>query len=365
MRKSVVAVGALVVIGVVAFAATSTDWGRGIVGGTATGEASARTPARAQTVPPVETAITRVERARLEIQSVGSLASDESVVLAAEVAGRVADIRFTEGAAVRKGDVLVELDKALLTAELADAVARGKLAEANFERANSLSQSGIGTQRAKDEAIANLATARAAQELVQVRIDKTAIRAPFDGVMGLRRVSNGAYVQAGTEIANLEKIDTLKVDFRLPENNLADVQIGQEVDIQIDALPNRTFRGEIYAIDPLIDVNGRALKVRARLPNTDNALRPGLFARVKVIGADRGAVVVVPEGAIVPRAGEAFVFKVQDGKAVETKVVLGQRRRGEVEVTEGLAEGEVVVVSGQARVRNGGQVEVVGQAPVS
>lgn len=365
MRKSIVALGALGVVAVVAYVATATDTGRSVLSGASVPKAAtpvASTRGRNNNQPPpVEVAEARSRSSRLEIQSVGTLASDEAVTLAAEVAGRIAEIRFSEGAPVEQGDVLVKLDDSLIRAELTDAQARMKLAEANFNRATSLSQSGIGTERARDEATASLATARAAVELAQVRLDKSYIRAPFSGVMGLRQVSVGAYVLAGAAIANLEKIDRLKVDFRLPENTLSDVKSGQEVDVMVDALPGRTFRAEIYAIDPQLDVNGRSLRIRARLPNDDGLLRPGLFARIKVIGADRGDVVVVPEAAVVPRAGETFVFRITDGNAIEVKVSLGMRRLGEVEITEGLAAGDRVVVSGQTRVRDGRPVDVVAQ----
>jgi membrane fusion protein (multidrug efflux system) len=367
MRKSYLALGALVALAGAAYVGTATEGGRSVLSRFSANEASAQAPAsgRGSSVAPVETAEAKAQPSRLEIQSVGTLASDESVILAAEVAGRIADISFTEGARVEQGDVLVKLDESLIRAEFSDAQARRKLAEANFTRASSLSQSGIGTERSRDEATANLAIARAAEELAQVRLDKSSIRAPFSGIMGLRQVSVGAYVQAGAAIANLEKIDTLKLDFRLPENNLSDVKNGQDVDVVVDALPGQTFRAKIYAIDPQVDVNGRSLRIRARLSNADGLLRPGLFARITVIGADRGDVVIIPEAAIVPRAGETFVFKVVEGKAAEVKVRLGERRAGEVAVMEGLSAGDVIVVSGQNRVRDGKPVDVVNQQPTT
>ena len=309
--------------------------------------------------PPVEVAGARAAEAVTQLQSVGTLASDESVAIAAEVPGRVSDIGFREGQPVEAGAVLITLDSALARAERAEAESTLKLAESNFSRATSLSQSGAGTQRARDEALSALETARATKELAEVRLDKTQIRAPFAGVVGLRNISVGAYVQIGQTLVNLEKIDTLKLDFRLPEVNLRDVQVGQTVEIAIDAYPDRTFEGTVYAIDPLVDPNGRALKIRARLANPDDVLRPGLFARVTLQGMSRGRVVLIPEGAIVPRGTDSFVFTVRDGMASEAKVTLGRRSNGEVEVLDGLPADATVVVAGQARVRNGQQVEVV------
>ena len=172
-------------------------------------------------------------------------------------------------------------------------------------------------------------------------------------------VWEGAYTQIGQVLVNLEKIDRLKLDFRLPEINLRDVEVGQAVEIAVDAIGGRSFEGEVYAIDPLVDVNGRALKVRARLANPDNVLRPGLFARVTLLGRSAGQVVMVPEGAIMPRGSDSFVFTVENGAAVETRVKLGRRSKGEGEILEGLQPEATVGVAGQARLKNGGHVDIV------
>jgi membrane fusion protein (multidrug efflux system) len=308
---------------------------------------------------PVEVVRARAGQARQELRSVGTLASDESVEVACEIPGRITDISFQEGQSVRAGDVLVQLDNALTRAEAADAAAKLVLAEANFQRANSLSKSGSGTQRARDEALAALETARATVELNRVRLDKMEIRAPFDGVVGLRRVSVGAFAQVGQVLVNLEKIDALKLDFQLPEMHLADVRVGMPIEILVDAFPGQTFAGQVYAIDPHLDVNGRSLRIRGRLANADLLLRPGLFARVTLRGEARSNVVLVPESAIVPRDGGTVVYVVRDGRAVETKVRLGRRLAGEVEVLEGLKPDETVVSAGQIRLRDGALVEIV------
>jgi len=352
--KSLIAVSVLVAAAAGAYLFTKGDDGLG-----RSPAVAAPGAAPAVKAPPVEVASARSTQASTEIEAVGTLSSDEAVSVAAEIAGRIATIAFKEGESVKAGDVLVKLDDALARAELAESEAGLKLAQANFERATSLSKSGAGTQRARDEALAALDTSRAAIELARVRLEKMEIRAPFDGVVGLRAVSVGAYAQIGQALVNLEKIDTLKLDFRLPEIYLRDIAVGQKVEVRVDAIPDRMFEGTVYAIDPMLDVNGRALKIRARLPNKDGILRPGLFARVKVIGQSRGAVVVVPEGAIVPRGTESVVFTVEDGKAVESKVSLGRRTKGEVEILDGLQADSTVVTAGHQRVRNGQPVEVV------
>jgi membrane fusion protein (multidrug efflux system) len=365
-RKQLAAIGILVVVSVAAYAFTrggDQPAGSSVVAAVqpsseGASPAAAATPAN-PAAKPVEVAQARSAEALTELQSVGTLASDESVAIATEVVGRIATIDFQEGQAVKAGDLLVTLDNLLSSADLAFAEANRKLAQSNFDRATSLSRTGAGTGRARDEAEAALDTATAAYELARVRRDKTEIRAPFDGVVGLRLVSVGAYAQIGQVIVNLEKIDTLKLDFRLPEINLRDVAVGQTVEVGVDAFPGRTFEGTVYAIDPLVDANGRALKIRARLANPDDVLRPGLFARVKLRGASRGQVVLIPEGAIMPRGTDSFVYRVEDGRAVEAKVRLGRRSSGEVEILEGLNADATVVTAGQGRVRNGEPVAVV------
>ncbi|MFC0220759.1 efflux RND transporter periplasmic adaptor subunit [Pseudochelatococcus lubricantis] len=326
-------------------------------GDKATGDKAA-TPAAPAKKFPVETAPARVGDAVSDINTVGSLQSDESVQISSEIAGRVAEISFSEGEQVAAGDLLLRLDSALTEAEIDDVRARLDLAEANFRRTNVLAKGGNATQRANDEAAAALATARAALALVEARYNKLFIRAPFSGMLGVRKVSVGAYLNPGAQIVNLEKIDRLKVDFKVPETYLARVAVGQTVELSVDALPGRRFVGAIYAVDPMVDVNGRALNIRARLPNPDLALRPGLFARIAIKSAAGGESVFIPEEAIVPRGADALVYRVVDGKAVETVVRLGARRAGEVEVLEGLDVSAVVVTAGQHRLRNGAAVEV-------
>ena len=310
---------------------------------------------------PVETSTARLVRATDEIRAIGSLQSDESVKIAAELPGRIAEILFREGQPVKQDDVLVKLDDTLVRAELADAEARQGLAQANLDRANQLARSGSGTERARDEAIAASGQGRAAVELARARLDKHTIRAPFTGIAGLRGLSVGAFVNTGTEVIGLEKVDTLKVDFSVPETLLTDVKDGQTVEVAVDALPDRTFTGTIYAIAPAADVNGRSLRVRARLPNADGLLRPGLFARVVIKGGEQ-EVVMVPESAVMPRGGDSLVFRIENGLAVETKVELGSRKAGEVEIRNGLPANSVVVTAGQQRLRDGAAVSVVASA---
>jgi len=324
----------------------------------------AQARSEAQTQPavrrlPVETAVGKAARTTADIRAVGSLQSDESVKIAPEIAGRVAELPFTEGQPVKKGEVLVRLDDALARGEVDQATARHELAKANLDRAKRLARTGAGTEQREDEATAEFTSSRAALELAKVRLAKHTITAPFPGVVGIRNVSVGAFVAVGTEIVNFEKVDTLKVSFKVPETFLADVATGQNIEVGVDALPARAFPGTIYAINPMVDVNGRALEVRARLPNADRILRPGLFARVVIKGRQEQNVVLIPESALVPRGGDIFVYRVDGGKAIETKVRLGERKAGDVAILEGIGPETVVVTAGHHRLRDGAAVEAV------
>jgi membrane fusion protein, multidrug efflux system len=312
----------------------------------------------------VEAQAVRVGPAETSLDAVGTLISNESVVLRPEVSGRVANINFGEGGMIPKGTVLVELDSSIERAELAQAEAARALAHSNFERASELRRNNAGTQRALDEAEASMRTADAAVDLAQARLDKRKLIAPFDSRAGLRNVSPGAFVTSDTEIVNLEQIDPIKVDFRVPELFLPTVVPGQRITVEIDAFPGEPFVGQVKALNPLVDATGRAIVVRAEVSNVEAKLRPGLFARVHLQLAERQNALFVPEQAIQPQGDRAFVFKVVDpgdGKTVarQTAVALGNRRQGEVEVREGLAPNDLIITAGLLKIRDGAAVQVV------
>lgn len=298
-----------------------------------------------------------------EITAVGSLRSDESVTIRPEIAGRIRSIGFEEGGKVAKGQVLVRLDDSTLGADLEQAKANLQLSRANADRANRLASQGAGTERARDEAEAKLRVDIAKVEQARAQLEKTAIVAPFSGMVGLRTVSVGAYVQPGQDIVNLEAIDPIKVDFRVPELFLPVVREGLTVNISADAFPGRSFGGTVTAIDPAIDAQGRAILVRAKIANTENLLRPGQFVRLALKVDEVAQAVQVPEEAIVPRGDQFLVFRVVDGKAQPTPIQPGKRMKGMVEVVKGLAPEDVVVTAGQMKLRPGVPVNVVSKKP--
>ena len=309
----------------------------------------------------VETAKVAASRFQDEVAAVGSLKSNESVVLRPEIAGRIAAIHLREGMPAARGAVLVALDAATQAAELRQAEANLALSQANFKRTEDLYQKKFVAERARDEAAANLKVLEAAVALAQARLQKTQIRAPFAGIVGIRNVSVGDYVKEGQELINIEDIGSLKVDFRLPESHLSRLQKGQGVEVTSDAMPGQTFKGVLDAIDPLLDASGRAISLRARLANPDFKLRPGMFARVRLAFGGERQGLAVPEEALVPAGNDNFVFKVAEGKAQRVMVKLGQRRGATVEIAEGLKAGDEVVTAGQLKLRDG--VPVTSTAP--
>jgi membrane fusion protein (multidrug efflux system) len=292
------------------------------------------------------------------ITAVGSLRSDESVTLRPEVAGRISAIAFQEGQRVAKGALLVKLDPAVNEAEVQQARANLWLAKTKHDRAVDLQKQGFISIQARDEAENNLKVAEAALQLAEAKLAKMEMRAPFSGVIGLRVVSLGDYVKEGADLVNLESIDTLKVDFRVPETYLKQVQVGQSLALTLDAVPGRTFDGKVFALNPLFDAAGRSIVIRAVVRNPDTSLRPGMFARVRLFTREAKDALVVPDGALVPSGDEQYVYRVVDGKAVRTKVEIGQRREGVVEVLQGLDPADVIVTAGHLKIRDGTAVTV-------
>ncbi|MEO8849587.1 MAG: efflux RND transporter periplasmic adaptor subunit [Casimicrobiaceae bacterium] len=311
--------------------------------------------------------VTRVARASMPqtITTVGSLRSDESVILRPEVAGRISAILFREGQPVVKGTVLVRLDPVVNLAEVQQARANETLAKSKFNRAVDLAKQNFISGQAKDEAENNLKVAEASLALAEAHFAKTEIRAPFSGVIGLRLVSVGDYVKEGADMVNVEAIDPLKVDFRVPETFFRQVQNGQALSIALDSFPGKTFEGHVIAVNPLIDAAGRSVVIRAQVKNNDSRLRPGMFARVRLVTQDVQDALVIPEQAVVPEGDEQYVFRVLDGKAVRTRVQTGQRRDAKVEIVKGLGADDVVVIAGQIKLRDGVPVEISANSAVS
>ncbi len=364
MNKTVL--GALAVLGVAVAAgggywmgqqrpASAGDSARGTTSAANSGKAAGAGAASPVTVEAIRIATGPMPQT---ITAVGSLRSDESITVRPEVAGRISAIQFNEGQRVAKGATLIKLDPSINAADVLQARANLTLAQSKFDRAVDLAKSNFISGQAKDEAENNLRVAEAAVALAEAKLAKTEIKAPFSGIIGLRVVSIGDYVKEGADVVNLESIDPLKVDFRVPEIYLKQVRVGQTLQISLDALPGKTYEGKVFAINPLFDAAGRAIVIRAIVHNPDTALRPGMFARVRLITKEERDALVLPEQAVVPQGDDQYVFRVIDGKAVRTSVDVGQRRGGRVEIVKGLAAGDMVVIAGQLKLRDGTPVNV-------
>jgi membrane fusion protein (multidrug efflux system) len=313
--------------------------------------------------PLVEVVKPEQQHVRDELVTFGSLTPDESVIIRPEIAGRVAQLHFREGQRVAAGDLLVSLDDAIARAELAQAQANLNLAEKNFERAQMLFKRGASNAQALDEASAQQQASRASLALSQARLDKTRIVAPYDGVLGLRQVSPGAYLSEGQDIVNLEVLDPLKVDFRIPQKAVSQIRLKQLIEVSLDAYPGERFSGEVFAINPRLDEVGRSQAIRAHISNREGRLSPGQFVRVSVILAERPNAWVIPEEAVMPVGNRLLVNLVVDGKVELREVRLGKREAGKVEVVDGLQGDETLISAGWQKVRAGSPVRTKAVEP--
>ncbi len=298
-----------------------------------------------------------------EVQAVGSLKSAQGVMLRPEVSGRIAKLGFADGARVAKGQLLVQLDDTLQQAQLKQADAQASIARTNLQRSRELLAQSFVSQSAVDQNLAALQVADAQVALAQAQAARMKVLAPFNGTAGLRAVDVGDYVKDGADIVNIEDLSALTVQFALPERYVGRLRAGQAVDVTVDAMPGRSYKGRVQAVDSQVDANGRALQVLAQVANPGAVLRPGMFARPRVVFSTREAAVVVPEEALVPLGAKQFVFLVVDGaegKPVSRKLEakLGLRLPGQVEILEGIKAGDSVVTAGHGRLLRADSVPV-------
>lgn len=353
MKKlhALVAVVGLASISVAAYVYQRQDGTRGKDAGAA--PPAAGRPAGAEGPAAVEVARAGVMRLRDETSTVGSLRSRQGVMLRPEASGRIDKLGFTDGARVRRGQLLVQLDDTLQRAQLAQAKAQASIARTNLQRNRDLASQNFVSQSAVDQSAAALEVAEAQVALADAQLVRMRVLAPFDGVAGIRLVNVGDYVKDGADLVSIDDVAGMLVDFRLPEGVLSRLKVGQVVDVTLDGLPGKAFKGRVDAFDSQLDANGRSLLVRASIANDEGLLRPGMFARARLVFSTRDDAVVVPEEALVPQGGRQFVVKVVEGPqgpATERlEARLGLRVPGKVEIMDGLKVGDLVVTAGQAR----------------
>jgi len=313
--------------------------------------------------PPPGTAMrVRAEAARVEpleetISLVASISANEAIDVKSEVEGTLDSIHFQEGQAVKKGDVLARLDTRKLEAAVEQAEANFRLTELNRERADLMLKNNTIAQQEYDQATSSYQANKANLDLMRQQMKDAKIVAPFDGLTGARLVSPGQVISRNTTLTTLVDIDPVKVEFRVPERFLGQLQSGQTIAFRVPAYPGETFRGKVFFVAPQVDEATRTVLVKATQDNTDGRLRPGMFGNLDLILRVRPEAVTVPESALL-RDGEAvFLYTISpEGTAAMTPVKLGLRQPGRVEVLEGLRGGEAVIYEGTQKIGPGAPV---------
>jgi len=341
-----------------------------------------------------------LEPVQVFIDAIGSLEAGEDVMISSEVAGLVKEIRFEEGMSVSEGKVLVCLDEEMtllerdqaakrlerlkasvksMEAQLRRAEALQKNAKSNFDRKKSLMDQDATTEAIFMDAQAEYEAALAAVDQAEAAVEESRrsileaeaglkiaeehlkdynIKAPFEGTLGERFVGPGDFVDKGRKLVRLVAVNPLKIDFTVPERYQGRLRLQQDVTLTVEAYPDRAFEGKVNYIAPSLDPSTRSVKVKARVNNEANLLRPGFFCRVRLVLEINPDAVVIPEEAVIPRGEDFFVYTVEEGKAALKEVVLGQRMAGRVEILEGLQAGEEVITAGHQKVSKGFPVRV-------
>lgn len=285
------------------------------------------------------------------INSTGSLKPDEQVELAFETSGKIIGINFTEGTRVKKGDLLAKINDRPLQAQLEKLLAQKKLVEEKEFRQRSLLTKDAISQESYDQIVTELQTLEADINLVKARIAETELRAPFDGIVGLRYVSEGSYTNPSTKIARLVKIRPIKLEFSIPERYANQITIGFPVTFRVDGI-NKTFEAKVYAVDPQVTENTRTIAIRALYPNTNEELKSGRFASVTLLLAKIENAIAIPTEALIPEMEGEIVYVYKKGKASVTKVATGLRTESKVQIVDGLKFGDTLLTTGILQLRH-------------
>ncbi len=305
----------------------------------------------------VKAYIVKPQKLQNKIIVTGTVLPNEEVEIRSEISGKVEKIFFKEGGKVKKGDLLVKVDDSELQAQLLKTQYQKKLAEEKEFRQRMLLEKEAISKQEYDIARTELNTLEAEIQLIKARIDKTEIRAPFDGVIGLRYVSEGSYISPATKISTLQNIDTLKIEFAVPEKYAKLVNIGDKINFKVQG-SDKTYSAVIYAIDPKIDPATRTLQVRAIFPNKNYEILPGAFAEIEVILEEIPNAILIPAESLIPSAEGNKVFIYNDGKAFERKVETGTRTERFVEIKSGIKSGDTVITTGLLQLKSGFKVKI-------
>lgn len=295
-----------------------------------------------------------------EVEAIGTTRANESVSITSQVTDTVSKVNFEDGMSVQAGQILVELTNSEETAQLAEAQALVDEASRQFNRMQNLIVENLASVTELDAEKARMQTTNARLEAIIARLDDRLIRAPFDGVLGFRAISQGTLISPGTIITTLDDISIIKLDFSVPENYMAVLSVGQEVIATSPAYPEQTFLGRVQVISSRVDPITRSITIRAHLNNDNRLLRPGMLLTVHLVRS-RSPALVIPEEAILPIKDKQFVYVVSENIAQRIEVKAGRKRPGIVEILSGLEEGQMVITQGVIKVRPGSKVTVKGE----
>jgi membrane fusion protein (multidrug efflux system) len=293
------------------------------------------------------------------VNTIGELKADKSVVIHSEINGKIDKISFSEGTNVAKGALLIKFDDKQAQAELRLRRAKLEMAQIEYLRYKKMRASDAGSEKEMDKATAEFNMATAEVEAAEANLQKTEVRAPFDGTIGLIDVGVGAYVQPNQDLVTLVDQNSIKVKFGVSGKYVNDVGVGQTVELRVESCKNRVFNGIVEAVDSHVDSSTNNISLRAAVSNEDGALKAGLFSDVMLVIGEQGETITVDEAAIERIGEQEFVWIVDRKKARRLGILTGARYRGRVEVIAGLKPGQIVVVAGQLRLYEGAWVRSI------
>lgn len=305
----------------------------------------------------VTACIVKPEKLSNQITASGTIRANEDVQLQPELSGKIVQINFTEGSKVSKGQLLVKINDADLQAQYKKLQLQYSLADQTMKRQKQLLDINGVSQQEYDMAQSSYNTIKADMDFATAQILKTEIRAPFDGVIGLKNVSEGAFVSPTTIIASIQQIDPVKIDFAIPERYSYFLKKNGEVIFNIEGVPG-DLKGQIYAVEPKIDMTTRTVQVRAICPNSKNNIYPGAFAQVKIQLSDIDAAIMIPTEAIIPDINGQKVFIMKNGKTLYARVETGIRTEAKIQITKGLKVGDTVLTTGIMQLKPDAQVKI-------
>ncbi len=305
----------------------------------------------------MEAQIVRPQLLRNMISTTGTLLANEEVELRSEISGRVTGVFFEEGKRVKRGEVLLKINDSELQAQLKRKEVEEKQASDQEDRQKKLREINVVSQEDYDRELNALHMIQADKEALQAQLAKTEVKAPFDGIIGLRYVSEGGYVSPNTLISTMQDIDPMKVEFSVPEKYAGQLKTGTEIMLRVGE-SQAQYSGAVYALESKIDPDTRTIKARAKIPHPGENMIPGSFAKVEITLDEVPNAIVIPSGAVIPRINDEIVYVCRNGKAQTAPVTTGLRTDSGVQITQGLASGDTLIVSGLLQLADGKAVEI-------